>query len=367
MNKLMMRGGYGEHGRSCFLVEIEHDRRMYMVDCGIMDTDPNPYPNVTTEELEKVEFLFLTHCHKDHSGAFDHFVKQGFRGTLVTTRMTYNLAGISYEKTVFLDVSENNQDFDNRCILGPLTICYGRTGHCPGGLWFEITEGTDTILFSGDYQEDTLVYCCDPIQERRAKIALLDCAHRETELNAKELRAQIVRVVSEKIQNGQKVILPVPQFGRGLELFVLMKNAFPNLRVRVDRDFVDYAKRMLEERVWYLTEAYDSLKLDEMDVIDILGDQMTKYDYDILLLADTHLKKQKNEDFVHHQLENGEAVLINGRVKKNGPVGKLLKEGKAEKFLFPHHQSYGDLKRVAASNQFDMILPFHNHEKEILI
>ena len=62
------------------------------------------------------------------------------------------------------------------------------------------------------------------------------------------------------------------------------------------------------------------------------------------------------------------AACLNGieSVKKNGPVGKLLEEGKAERFLFPHHQSYGDLKRAAAQNQFDCVLPFHNPEKEIL-
>ena len=89
--------------------------------------------------------------------------------------------------------------------------------------------------------------------------------------------------------------------------------------------------------------------------------------YDILILADTHLKKQKNQEFVHREIEEGAAVLINGRVKKNGPVGKLLDAGKAEKFLYPHHQSYGDLKCLVAENYFGMILPFHNNEKEVLI
>ena len=361
-----MRGGYGEHGRSCFLVEIEQGRRMYMVDCGIMDTDPDPYPHVTEEELEKVDYLFLTHCHKDHSGAFDYFVEKGFRGTLVTTRMTCFLARISYEKTVFLDVMEENNGLEHYRKFGPLTVCYGRTGHCPGGLWFEITE-EDTILFSGDYQEDTLVYRCDPIFSRHAKIALIDCAHRNTELNAEELRHQLIRVVDKKIKNGQKVILPVPQYGRGLELLVLMKRTFPTLRIRVDLEFVTYAKKMLAESIWYYPDSYESLKMDEMDIMEIHGTQRQSYDFDILLLADTHLKKQKHVDFVNEQIQNGAAVLINGRVKKNGPAGKLLADGKAEKFLFPHHQSYGDLMRVAASNTFAVTLPFHNHEKEILI
>ena len=366
MNKLMMRGGYGEHGRSCFLVEMEHGGRMYMVDCGIMDTDPNPYPNVTEEELEKVEYLFLTHCHKDHSGAFDHFAAHGFRGTLVTTHMTYDLAGLSYEKTEFLELSDRDDSSENSRNFGSLTVRYGRSGHCPGGLWFEITEAEKTMLFSGDYQEDTLVYRCDPIRARRAKIALIDCAHRETEKTADELRRELVQAVLGKVQEGKKVILPVPQFGRGLELLVLMRREFPNLRIRVDRDFEDYAKRMLTEPVWYFAEAYDSLKADWPDVMEISEEKPFREDYDILLLADTHLKKQKNVDFIHHQLQDRAAVLINGRVKKNGPVGKLLEEGKAERFLFPHHQSYGDLKRTAAKNQFDCVLPFHNPEKEIL-
>lgn len=47
-----------------------------MVDCGIMDSDSNPYPDVTEEELAKTDYVFLTHSHKDHSGAFMHFVER---------------------------------------------------------------------------------------------------------------------------------------------------------------------------------------------------------------------------------------------------------------------------------------------------
>lgn len=51
-----------------------------MVDCGILDSDPNPYPKVTVEELKKTDYILLTHSHKDHSGAFQEFEKRGFRG-----------------------------------------------------------------------------------------------------------------------------------------------------------------------------------------------------------------------------------------------------------------------------------------------
>lgn len=400
MNKIMIRGGYGEHGRSCFLVEVSsvegavshsaegnsEKKRLYMVDCGIMDTDPFPYPDVTPEELERVDYLFLTHCHKDHSGAFAHFCEHGFRGKLITAELTCKLAGIEYENTEFLKFdssmdgaspmrkSESGKVPDvftgikNVRQFGPLTVEYGRTGHCPAGLWFKITDSSDTIVFSGDYQEDTLVYVCDPIRDSHAKLAFIDCAHRETEMSAGELRAQIVHVVTEKLQNGQHVILPVPQYGRGLELLYLMQKEFPEYRVRVDEDFVRYARKMLSDPIWYYDEAYRALKPDRFDVMDVEpAEQNCSADYDILLLADTHLKKQRNVDFVNRAIAQGAAVLINGRVKKNGPVGKLLDAGRAEKFLFPHHQSHGDLMRVAQNNSFHVILPFHNNEKEVLV
>ena len=55
MRKFLVKGGYGEHGRSCFLVEYGTEGHFYMVDCGIMDSDSNPYPNVFAEELELVD------------------------------------------------------------------------------------------------------------------------------------------------------------------------------------------------------------------------------------------------------------------------------------------------------------------------
>lgn len=389
----MIRGGYGEHGRSCFLVEYNKEGRMYMVDCGIMDTDPFPYPDVTPEELERVDYLFLTHCHKDHSGAFQYFCERGFHGTLVTSGMTCKLAGIGYEKVETLEVGQIADDAavgpvagsvvpetaarSNIRQFGPLTVRFGRTGHCPGGLWFAVADGGDAIvgasvddagtpdelLFTGDYQEDTLVYACDPIRDSHAKLALIDCAHRGTELDAGALRAQLVRVVAERLQNRQRVLLPVPQYGRGLEILYLMRKEFPQMRIRVDRDFVGYAEKMLSEPVWYKADAYDALTTEKFDVMDVEAEG----DYDILLLADTHLKKQKNVEFVNRAIEEGAAVLINGRVKKNGPVGKLLDAGKAERFLFPHHQSHGDLKHVIANNSFHVILPFHNEKKEVLV
>ncbi len=99
MDRLIVKGGYGEHGRSCFLIPFAQGR-YYMLDCGIMDTDENPWPEVEAELLERTEYLFLSHCHKDHSGAFSRLVSRGFRGWLVAAGATVELAGIRYNKVI---------------------------------------------------------------------------------------------------------------------------------------------------------------------------------------------------------------------------------------------------------------------------
>ena len=222
MRRISIKGGYGEHGRSCFMVEYGTEGRCYIVDCGIMDTDPVPWPAVTPKELAQADFLFLTHCHKDHAGAFGYFAEQGFRGWLVTSQVTLRLSGIAYNKILILDETEDNREGEGKSLadIGYKTVRvnYGRSGHCPGGLWFLIKDELGACFFSGDYQEDTVFYLCDPVRNREAQLAIIDCAHESTGLGAKKLRQALIRRVREKLETGRRVILPVPLYGRGLEL-----------------------------------------------------------------------------------------------------------------------------------------------------
>lgn len=253
MRRFQAKGGYGEHGRSCFLIEYNRTGRFYMVDCGIMDIDSFPYPKVSGEELKKTDYLFLTHCHKDHSGAFSYFREMGFCW-LITSSMTLQLEQISYEKVISLPIENDPSDaaaetprYPDTVKIDPFTVQYGRSGHCPGGLWFLIRDDQGSCFFSGDYQEDTLLYACDKVRDMRAELAVIDCAHNQTELCADELRKLLTEEIAQLLQEQKRMILPVPHFGRGVELLYMLQQAFPQAKIRVDTDFVGYAENMLRE------------------------------------------------------------------------------------------------------------------------
>lgn len=368
MRKFLAKGGYGEHGRSCFLTEYGTEGRFYMVDCGIMDSDSNPYPDVTEEELAKTDYVFLTHSHKDHSGAFMHFVEKGFRGTLVTSAMAFELSDITYDKVVILSLDmEQPVAFRQQ----DLQVSFGRTGHCMGGLWFLITDALGTCFFSGDYQEDTLAYACDAARGMKAELAIVDCAHYETDKSAAELREDMLAQTDKYLQEARRVIFPVPKYGRGMEMFALMEKEFPDKKVMVDAAFVRESLRCLKDRAWFCEDTYDKLcgLLERLsgECVDFSREDAVQPDYDILLLADTHLLKPYNTAFVEKEVAAGARVIVTGRVRPGKLSEKLLAEGKAAKFLYPHHQSRGDLLRVAENNDFTVVLPYHNEVKEVLV
>lgn len=365
MSRLILKGGYGEHGRNCFLVEYGSEGRMFMVDCGIMDTDPFPYPKLTEEELEQIDYLFLTHCHRDHSGAFAWICEHGFHGMLIASSMTLRLSGISYGnmKVLTWEKSALEEETD----LGPLAFRYGRSGHCPGGLWFCIRRSLEYYFFSGDYQEHALFYACDPVKYCFANIAVIDCAHKESEEDASELRRILVEKTAEKLRQGSRVIFPVPKYGRGLELFLLMKQNFPDAAIRVDCGFAAYADEMLSEPEWYQEAMLAVWQEATWNVMNLKAEsESSEFDYDILMIADTHLKEKEHEKFVKRAVKEGAFVMVTGRIKKGSAVEKLLSECSAERYLYPHHQSAYDLRTMMACNSFAVVFPFHNQEKEVL-
>lgn len=365
MRRFQAKGGYGEHGRSCFLIEYGQEGHSYMVDCGIMDSDSFPYPDVSEEELRKTDYLFLTHCHKDHSGAFSYFTERGFCGWVVTSSMTVKLENITYDKLICLPVGRTI----SQATIGEFNVTYGRSGHCPGGLWFRIEDSQKSCFFSGDYQADTLLYACDKAENIHAELAAVDCAHNQTDMCAQELREQLAGEINQLLQEKRSVILPVPHYGRGIEMLYMLKQEFKHARIKVDTGFVAYAEKMLAEEDWYYKEALGWL-LDITpqlwkDAISTDKDNAGQEKYDVLLIADTHLKEEKNARFVSNAVEAGAAVIITGRIRAGSYPEQLWKEGKARRYIYPHHQSRGDFNAMIKDNQFGVVIPFHNEEKEI--
>ena len=164
--EVFLAGGVGEHGRNCFYVRGKE--LCFLVDCGKMAGSKQPYPKLTPEQIRSLQYVFLTHSHADHTGALPWLIEQGFSGTVAASEETFDQLPFSLPNTVPL------RSF--QLPMG-LKLRWGRSGHCPGSVWYEFRLEKQTLLFSGDYTESSLLYPADPIRRVRAELAVVDCAY----------------------------------------------------------------------------------------------------------------------------------------------------------------------------------------------
>lgn len=94
---------------SCFYVKTDNTK--FLVDCGAFqgpeelekkNYDPFPF------DPADIDFVFLTHAHFDHCGRIPVLVKQGFKGRIICTQPTRDLA-----KIILLD-SANLQEEESK-------------------------------------------------------------------------------------------------------------------------------------------------------------------------------------------------------------------------------------------------------------
>lgn len=79
---------------SCHLVKIGSVQ--ILIDCGMFQGDGGSAKNYEPFgfDLEKVHYLALTHAHLDHIGRVPKLIKEGFRGEIIATKPTHDIAKV---------------------------------------------------------------------------------------------------------------------------------------------------------------------------------------------------------------------------------------------------------------------------------
>lgn len=93
--KLSFQGADRSVTGSCHLVECAGKR--VLIDCGLFQGSREvEEDNAAPFEFDaaSIDFVLLTHAHLDHCGRLPLLVKRGFRGEIITTSATRELARI---------------------------------------------------------------------------------------------------------------------------------------------------------------------------------------------------------------------------------------------------------------------------------
>jgi len=281
---------------SKFLMETK-DRRI-LLDCGLFQGSKElrlrnwEAPPVDPKSIDAV---VLTHAHIDHTGYLPRFVAQGYKGPVLATSATVDLARILLPDAGHLQEEEANYRNkhhltkhkpalplytvrDARASLELLRpVKYGEAvslssslgfdmmhaGHILGSAFVRFREGSGetqkTVLFTGDIGRYDQPIIFDPASVDAADYLILESTYgnrlhagNEGTIGKDQLRDVVVSTA----KRGGTVLIPSFAIGRAQELLYILReleveNKIPILPVYVDSpmavDAVDVFRKHVEE------------------------------------------------------------------------------------------------------------------------
>lgn len=338
---LKIAGGCGEHGRNCFFVDYTAP---FLVDCGIMAGADKPFPNLTENEIKRLEYVFLTHSHADHTGALPWLYERGFSGVIVAAAPTLEQLPFKPKYSVALKKLHGE--------IGGIKFAHGRSGHCQGAVWYEFHIAGKKLLFSGDYTENSLMYHCDPICDRTADIAVIDCAYGRDSRSFSECCSDLTSAVSDMKEQHRTIVFPVPKYGRGIDLLRLFNEKFPEMTCCGDDCFMSQMNE-LSERRWFMNKTLYARLYTPGPACDIL------------FLSDPQLRSSYSQNITESILASGGAAIMTGIPEPDTASERLIKSGKMKFLRYPVHQNHDEFTELVKRNKFRRVIPFHSAELSV--
>jgi ribonuclease J len=173
--RVVFLGGLGEVGRNCAAIEV--DRRILVIDCGIMFPDADMpgvdlvLPDLTylRENADHIEGVVITHAHEDHAGGLAYLLRH-LSTRIFGSELALRMARKRIEEAGLADHAEMVPVADGeRRSIGPFDVQFVPVTHSvPHGFATVFFTPAGTIVHSGDFKLDL-----NPVDGRRTDLALL--------------------------------------------------------------------------------------------------------------------------------------------------------------------------------------------------
>lgn len=350
--KLYLTGEPFTQQRHCYYIETE--QLSFIVDCGYQRCyADDALPHLTSEQIKSSRYLFLSHSHENQAGALSYLFQCGFSGQVVLTTETARQLTVPLDNPILLEAL--SLPYAEAELPGGLKIIWGRSGHCSGSAWFKLTADGRSVFFSGDYYGCARVHAFDPIEGLSADLAVLDCDYgMSTESHESQIDA-LISAISEALEDGRPVVLPVPRFGRGEGILTYISERLPGTDIFGDRHFISELSHLDATALWVLPEAQDLL--NNVFVRPIPKDFIA---LGVYFLSDPQLDTPIARQLVRQLLICGGRVIFTGTVEPNTHASLLLHSGKAQFLRYGVHCTQQEMLQIAAKNDFKKIIAYRS-------
>jgi len=249
---LTFHGAAKEVGRSC--IELKTYKSRVFLDSGIKVTEHGIEYPIDVKQLNKVDAVFLSHAHLDHSGALAYFAKQGLKCPIYCTEMTKQIAKVLIKDSHKVELLENfqpkygHQDIANAVRLmkvvqlnkqyqhKDILFTYYPAGHIAGAASVLLETNQKRILYSGDFNTIDIHSVKAPeTYPKDVDYLILESTYGDREHPDRfDTELKFIDKIKEVLKRGGKVVIAGFAVGRIQELIMILADARLNVPIYVD-------------------------------------------------------------------------------------------------------------------------------------
>ncbi len=257
MAKLTFYGGTGTVTGANFLLETENSK--ILVDCGLVQGHQSA-ENLNRAEFSynpsEIDYLIVTHAHIDHIGRIPKLVKDGFKGQILSTPETKEIAEFLLADMVRILDTEARHDgvlpiYDAFDIPPALalwnTLSYHNTkelkdgvdvyfkdaGHILGSAMVELSRNGKKFVFTGDLGNSPSILLRDTEEISDADYILMESVYGDRNHEPKdERRRKLKNVIEDVVAHKKTLIIPAFSLERTQMIIYEMNEMFENKEIK---------------------------------------------------------------------------------------------------------------------------------------
>lgn len=351
---------------------------------------------------KNINVLLITHAHLDHTGYLPLLVKNGFKGRILMTSPTKDLAEVilrdsahiqeedaalankgNYskhnpalplytEKEVedVLPLIETVEDNTLISLSDSIQVRFIKNGHILGSCYIELHYNKKSIVFSGDIGREHSELLAAPSPLVNTDFLIMESTYGDKNHPDVKPSEQLAHIISDTVQKHGTILIPSFAVGRTQELMYIINklkqsNQIPPIPIYVDSPMgADATEIFVKYPSWHKLSANQVEDLckdihiirDSRETHEIIGMRKSK----IIIAGSGMVTGGRMLEYLKYYGDDPKHTIILTGYQAEGTRGRALKEGKHEIKI------HGRYYQINASIEEISSLSAHGDQSEML-